>query len=97
LIVDYRTNKLRRICEDAEIATKELGNEMAEKIDQRIGELKAINSLETLLQFKVGGCHKLQGKRKEQLAMYLVHPQRLVFQKIDDQTVQVLEIVDYHN
>ncbi len=40
----------------------------------------------------------MKGKRKNQYAVDLVHPYRLVFEKKGDdiQIVKVMEIVDYH-
>ncbi len=51
-----------------------------------------------MIQFHVGRCHQLKGNRKKQYAVDLVHPQRLVFEKKDEEIriVNVLEIVDYH-
>ena len=50
------------------------------------------------MQYRIGRCHSLIGKRKGQYAMDLTHPYRLVFIKEDDFTVSVRieEIVDYH-
>lgn len=96
--IEYRTGKLRKVCTDAEFATKEYGSEMAEKIHQRIDELSAATSVEMLVQFGIGRCHPLSQNRKGQYAMDLTHPYRLVFKKIDRNriAVEILEIVDYH-
>lgn len=50
------------------------------------------------MQFHIGRCHLLKGKRKGQYAMDLVHPYRLIFEKIDEEIriVMVIEITDYH-
>ncbi len=71
---------------------------MAEKIQMRIDEIKSSDSVEQMIQFHVGRCHQLKGNRKKQYAVDLVHPQRLVFEKKDEEIriVNVLEIVDYH-
>ena len=51
-----------------------------------------------MVQFHIGRCHPLKGNRKVQYAMDLVHPYRLVFEKIGNeiQIANVMEIVDYH-
>lgn len=51
-----------------------------------------------MVQFHIGRCHPLKGNRKGQYAMDLVHPYRLVFEKIGNeiQIANVMEIVDYH-
>ena len=71
---------------------------MAEKIHLRIKQILAADSVEILLQYKIGRCHQLKGNRKEQYAMDLVHPYRLVFEKKGNeiQIAKIMEIVDYH-
>ena len=98
LQIEYNNRALEKVCTDAQEARKKYGQKMAEKIQQRIGEISAAPSVETLVQFKIGGCHALGGNRNGQYAMDLVHPYRLVFKKngADIQIVKILEIVDYH-
>ena len=71
---------------------------MAEIIDQRIGEIRAADSVEMLLKFHIGRCHQLKQNRKGQYAVDLIHPYRMVFEKHGDeiQIAHILEIVDYH-
>lgn len=96
--IHYRTNKLKRICENAEDATKVYGNEMAGKIHLRIDQISAAENVEMLIRYGIGRCHGLLGNRKGQYAMDLCHPYRLVFTKMDNHTVSVRieEIEDYH-
>lgn len=71
---------------------------MAEKLHQRIDEISSAYSVEELVQYKIGRCHSLSGKRKGQYAMDLTQPYRLIFTKEDNFTISVRieEIVDYH-
>lgn len=96
--INYRTRKLEKVCTIAHEAEKQYSKEMAEKIQQRIDEIKAAVNVEMMIQFKIGRCHPLKGDRKNQYAMDLVHPYRLVFEKKgnDIQIVLITEIVDYH-
>lgn len=96
--VVYKTRKLQKVCEDAEEATKTYGDKMAELIHLRIDQIQSADSVDMLLQFRIGRCHALVGNRKGQYAMDLQHPQRLIFEKKDEQTVEVriLDIEDYH-
>lgn len=96
--VSYRTSQLRKVCENAEVATKKYGAEMAEKIHMRIDQIRAADSVEELVQFRIGRCHPLQGNRKGQYAMDLTHPYRLILEKKNGKliAVEILEIVDYH-
>lgn len=54
--------------------------------------------VEIMVQYRVGRCHLLKGKRKDQYAVDLVQPYRLVFEKKKNQieVVNIIEIVDYH-
>ena len=103
--VTYRTRALERVCTDDRVARKEYGNNMAHLIHRRVRQLRSAGSTEYLLRFHVGRCHALKGQREGQYAMLglptmldLVHPYRLVFEKLGDMIhiVRIVEIVDYH-
>lgn len=96
--ITYKNNKIRKICTDIKVAEKTYGAQMAEKIDMRIGEISAADTVEMMIQFRIGRCHPLTQNRKGQYAMDLVHPYRLVFEKNGNeiQITNILEIVDYH-
>lgn len=98
LKITYKTRKLEKVCTIASETEKRYGVEMSEKIHQRIDEIDASDSVEELVQFHIGRCHLLKGKRKGQYAMDLVHPYRLIFEKVDEEIriVMVIEITDYH-
>ena len=98
LEITYKTRKIEKVCTIASEAEKKYGSEMAEKIHQRIDEIDASDTVEEMVQFHIGRCHPLKGNRKGQYAMDLVHPYRLVFEKIGNeiQIANVMEIVDYH-
>ena len=99
VLIEYKNRKIEKICTNAYEAERRHGREMAEKIHMRIGQLKAADSVEMLIQFRIGRCHELKGERRKQYAMDLVHPYRLVFEKKENEIkiVNVLEIVDYHD
>ena len=71
---------------------------MAEKIMLRIDQISAALSVEMMIQFRIGRCHPLKGNRKNQFAVDLVHPYRLVFEKkgTEIQIANIIEIIDYH-
>lgn len=96
--IEYKNSRIARICTNAYEAERKHGKMMAEKIHLRIKQILAADSVEILLQYKIGRCHQLKGKRKEQYAMDLVHPYRLVFEKKGNeiQIANIMEIVDYH-
>lgn len=87
-----------KVCTNASYAERKYGSDMAEKIHQRIDEIDASETVEEMIQFHIGRCHQLNGNRKGQYAMDLIHPQRLIFEKRGDeiQIVRIIEITDYH-
>lgn len=94
----YKNKTIEKVCTKQFEAIKKYGRRMAEKIDQRIGEITAADSVELMVKYRVGRCHQLKNNRKEQFAVDLVHPYRLVFEKKgeDVQIAFIIEIVDYH-
>ena len=102
--------KLRKILEDKSKIRKEYGTEMADKIMQRIDDMKCAENLEILMKLPENH-HPLTGDRKGQFACNLVQPYRHIYRPpndtlpIDDNgnliyseitIVEILEIVDYH-
>ena len=96
--IEYKNSKIKKVCTNAYEAEKKHGREMAEKIHLRIDQISAALSVEMMIQFKIGRCHPLKGNRKNQYAVDLVHPYRLIFEKIGDQIqiANIIEITDYH-
>ena len=98
MVIHYKNKKIREICIDSKVATKKYGNGMAHKIQQRMQEIDSADSVEMMIQFKIGRCHPLHNDREGQYAVDLIHPHRLVFEEENNiiNVVRILEIVDYH-
>lgn len=98
LRIEYKNKSIEKVCTNASIAEKKYGPDMAEKIQQRIDQIQAADSIEQMVQYRIGRCHSLTGNRKKQYAVDLVHPQRLVFEKKGEeiQIANIIEIIDYH-
>lgn len=96
--IEYRTRKLERVCTNASEAEKKYGCEMAMKIHQRIDEISAADTVELMIQYGIGRCHLLKGNRKNQYAVDLIHPYRLIFENKGNeiQIANIMEIIDYH-
>lgn len=96
--IEYNSKSIEKICTNASAAEKKYGMDMAEKIQMRIDQIKAADSIDQMVQYRIGRCHSLKGKRNGQFAVDLVHPQRLVFEKKDGKIyiANIVEIVDYH-
>lgn len=96
--VEYKSKSLEKTCTNYTEAQKKYGKEMAELIHLRVDQIKSTPSVDMLVRYSVGRCHPLQGNRKGEYAMDLVHPFRLVFQHKDKniQLVKIINIEDYH-
>lgn len=96
--IEYKTKAIEKVCTIASVAVKKYGISMAEKIQQRIDEISAADSVEQMIQFQIGRCHPLKQNRKNQYAVDLIHPQRLIFEKVENEIkiVNIIEITDYH-
>ena len=96
--ITYKNRKIERICTNAKVADREYGSQMSAKIHMRIDEIRAVDTVEEMIQFRIGRCHALKGNRKGQYAVDLEHPYRLVFEKhgSEVQIAHIMEIVDYH-
>ncbi|MBW1801699.1 MAG: killer suppression protein [Deltaproteobacteria bacterium] len=111
MIIYYRTKKLQKICNQSHEAAKKLGPKMARKLQQRLMELRAADSLDDISRVPPSRCHQLTGNREGQLSVDLVHPYRLLFIPADaplpttvngslDWTkvteIEIIEIIDTH-
>ena len=96
--ISYKSNKIMKVCTDAKVSDRTYGNEMSEKIQMRIGEIEASETVEDMIKYHIGRCHPLTNNRKGQYAVDLVHPYRLVFEKhgSEVQVAHIMEVVDYH-
>ena len=99
----YKTNSLEKECTDFNRATKSYGLNCAKILHRRIRELKASESLEEMIAFKIGRCHALKGDLSGKYALDLEHPYRLIVESTGDLTetfgiriVKLLEVTDYH-
>ena len=98
MVITYKNKRIEKVCTDAKTAEMSYGQDMADKIHQRVDEINAADTVELMIQFRIGRCHPLSQNRKGQYAVDLVHPYRLVFEKKggEIQIANILEIVDYH-
>lgn len=98
LRINYKSNSLERVCTNYSAAQRKYGERMAKLIHQRVNEIQAADSIEMLVQYSIGRCHQLEGNRKGEYAMDLVHPYRLILKqsKMDVKLMQIINIEDYH-
>lgn len=102
--LQYKTKKLEKECDDYRKAQSKYGDRCAKLLHQRVKQLKASFSLDEMVEFRIGRCHKLTGNLKGKYALDLEHPYRLIVEPINDdcgevtgvKIVKLLEVKDYH-
>lgn len=77
--ITFTNKKLANICTSAKEMQAKHGKRMAEKIQQRLAELQAAETLADMRNLPNARCHELTGNLAGRLAVDLVHPDRLVF------------------
>ena len=108
--VTFATKKLQKTCNSETALRGEFGPAMAKKIQTRLGQLAAADTL-AVMKLLPGRCHELTEDWAGHLALDLVHPKRLIFRPNHDPLpatdegslvwklvtdVTVVEIADYH-
>jgi proteic killer suppression protein len=104
--VVYADKELARCAGDRAYAVRKMGQRRADAYSTRIDALHRAVDLDALKNV-AGRFHELTGNRVGQWACDLDHPYRLIFKPvlnsdgnviglIVEQTVSILEIVDYH-
>ena len=102
----FADKELARCAGDRAYAVRKLGQRRADVYSVRIDALLRAVDLDSL-KYVAGRFHELVGDRVGQWACDLDHPYRLIFKPvlnsdgnivglIVEQTVSILEIVDYH-
>ena len=110
MIVKFQNPKFQKECNNTRKLQKRQGDRRAKKIRQRLDDLKAAETLETMKSLP-GRCHELRGDHSGQLSLDLDHPWRLIFAPDDDppslkdddgidwknvKTVKIIGIEDTH-
>ena len=67
--ISYKNKKIMKVCTDAKVSDRTYGNEMSEKIQMRIGEIEAADTVEDMIKYHIGRCHPLTNNRKGQYAV----------------------------
>ena len=106
----FRNAKIKKLCTDSNVAAKKLGQINAKRLRQRLDDLHAAETLHVMRTLP-GRCHELEADRAGQLSLDLKHPQRLIFEPLQNPApskthggldwtkvtaVKILEITDTH-
>ena len=81
--IEFSTNTLKKICSTEGAMRKKWDEKMAKKLMTRLQDLEAAETLEVMRPLP-GHCHELRGNHKGKLSMYLVGPERLIFEPDHD-------------
>ncbi len=74
----FKTKKLQKQCTEARGMVKEFGLKMSGKLQQRLMEMNAADSLQDLSHLPPVRCHELQNRGRV-FSVDLEHPYRLLF------------------
>ena len=106
--ITYASKTIQRLCEEDKHQRKELGKKRAERLKNRLSELRAV---ENVSQLQLGRPHALTADRAGQYSVVLDGPMRLLFEPTDQPpptlpsggidwqqvcSVRLLEIGDTH-
>jgi len=109
--IHFLSRKMQKLCSSAKHMRGRLGPRNAERLQQRLAELVAAETLHDMRSLQKAHCHELGQDRDGQLAVDLVHPKRLIFEPADRlvpqkpdggldwkhvMSITVIEVVDYH-
>lgn len=109
--IQFKDTKLEKLCNHHKRLVQKYGDKQARTISRRLQQLSAANNLYDAGKLPQLRCHELKGARKDQLAVDLIHPSRLIFivnhepvpKKPDGgldwrqvQSIKIIEIEDYH-
>lgn len=79
--ITFIDDKLRKLCEQPQLAQKKLGAPCARKLQTRLSDVMAASSVRELI---AGRPHPLHGDRDGQFAVDLTGGKRLVFKPAND-------------
>lgn len=111
MVISFASSQLQKLCNSEKVMQKKLGAPMAEKLQQRLAELQAADNLADISRLPPPRCHELKQDRQGDLAVDLVHPNRLIFRPDHDPIpakadggldwaqvtrIVIVEIADYH-
>lgn len=108
--IEFKTAKLKKICENYNLARKEWGDQRGRTVIRRINEIKSANCIADLGHTPPTRRHLLEPNNQGKYAVDVIHPFRLVFQAISTEgvplgnldpsqitRVRILEVENYHD
>ena len=75
----FKTKKLAKICNEKKETVKAVGAINARRLQQKMMEFKAADTLNDISTLPPARCHELSGKRKRQFSVDISKNYRLLF------------------
>lgn len=82
--VSFETTRMQKLCTSEKDMRKKWGGLSAKKLQQRLSELRAAETLDDISRLPFARCHELKGNRAGQLSLDLAHPYRLIIRPDHD-------------
>lgn len=95
MLVEFKTNKLKKCFEDSTMGQRTLGQEVARKYIQRIQIIQQTQDIDELMALPGLHCHPLVGDREGQHAITLTGFFRLIV-TIEDGVVTIQEVSKHY-
>lgn len=76
--VSFSSRKMQKACSSEKEMKREWDASLVKKLQQRLMELKAADTLDDISRLPPARCHELKGDRKGQLSVDVTQPYRLI-------------------
>ena len=94
--IEFSSNRLADASVSLAEASRLFGVPIGRKYIQRLAVLRAADKFVQLHGHKALRFHPLKGNRAGQYAMTLTGNYRLIVEKVEDDTIRILDVEDYH-
>ena len=94
--VNFATNRLAAASLNLSEATRLFGVPIGRKYIQRVAVLRAAEKFAHLYGHRALRLHPLRGDRSGQYALTLTGNYRLIIERTNEESVQILSLEDYH-
>lgn len=94
--IEFATNRLANAGVSLVEASRLFGVPIGRKYIQRLAVLRATDNFIELYGHRALRLHPLKGKRTGQYAMTLTGNFRLIIEKVQEDSVRIMDVEDYH-
>ena len=94
--IEFASNRLAIASLSLSEATRLFGAPVGRKYIQRLAILRTVDKFAQLYGHRTLRLHHLKGNRVGQFAITLTGNYRLILERINEETVRILDVEDYH-